>query len=154
MSNNTALVTIDTMPSAEARMLHMEVKNRGRGAVGNFIKYETAHTSNQYYYRLRKKGVMPIAPSRGNNGSVVEFKSSRAVSSQVRELESKIVQLEMALQVASITPAMRALAVLNSNMDSIGHRSRLFLASLIGKNLGKLTEKQETWLSDLERKSV
>lgn len=155
MTNSTALVTIDEMPAAEARMLHMEVKNRGRGEVSKFIKYETAHTSNQYYYRLRKKGVMPVASPRTNNkNSVVGLKPSRAVSTQVQELEIKIAQLELALKTAGVTPASRALAVLNSNMDELGYRSRSFLSSLIGKNIRQLTEKQETWLSNLERKVV
>ena len=149
MSNNTALVTLDTMPASEARMLHMQVKNRGRGEVSKFIKYETAHTSNQYYYRLRKKGVMPL---KSDNKNIVAFKSTRNETTEVQKLQAKVEQLEMALQVAMVTPAQRALQVLVSGMGEITFRSRSFLASVVAKDYSTLSPKQEKWLSDLEAK--
>ena len=150
MTSSTALVTIDTMPASEARMLHMEVKNRGRGEVSKFIEYETAHTPSQYYYRLRKKGVMPFKANSGNK-NIVAFKSSRSHTPEVQELQDKIKQLEMALEVAMVSPAKRALEVLVAGMDEIGFRSRSFLASIVAKDYNTLTPKQEKWLSDLEK---
>lgn len=150
MSNSTALVTIDTMPASEARMLHMEVKNRGRGEVKKFINYETAHTPNQYYYRLRKKGVMPLKSAAKNKNSVVPFKSSR--NTEVQNLSKKIKQLEMQLSAAMTTPAQRALDVLQISLGEITTTSRKFLCSIISYDRASLSPKQEKWLSDLETK--
>lgn len=149
MSNNTALVTLDTMPASEARMLHMEVKNRGRGEVSKFIKYETAHTSNQYYYRLRKKGVMPL---KSDNKNIVAFKSTRNEMTDVQKLQAKVDQLEMQLEASFVTPAKRAVEVLYSGLDGISHSSRKFLCSIVQRNSATLSPKQEKWLSDLETK--
>ena len=152
MSNSTALVTIDNMPAAEARMLHMEVKNRGRGEVTKFIKYETAHTPNQYYYRLRKKGVMPFKASNNSKNSVVPFKSSR--NNQLQDLSKKIEQLEMQLSAAMTTPAQRALQILQGSLDEITTTSRKFLCSVISYDRASLSPKQEKWMSDLETKHL
>jgi hypothetical protein len=156
MSTSTALVTLDNMPAPEARLLHMEVKNRGRGELTKFIKYETAHTRGQYYYRLRKKGVMPFKKTEaGNKNTVVSFKSSRNVADpRIQQLEAQIKQLELQLEAANVTPAQRALDVLAAGMGEISYRSRVFLAQLIAKDYASISHKQEKWLADLESKHL
>lgn len=152
MNTGTALITLDNINPKQALNMHLEVKERGRGELGKFIKYETAHTPNQYYYRMRKKGVMPFKSRKSDAANIVSFKSSRneVVNPQVRELESKLKQLELQLQAMSVTPAQRAMSVLSSGLDEIGYRSRSFLATIIAKNSATISAKQEKWLSDLE----
>lgn len=156
MSNSTALVTIDNMPAPEARLLHMEVKNRGRGELTKFIKYETAHTTGQYYYRMRKKGVMPFKKLENKKANtVVSFKSSRSVADpRIEQLQAQIKQLELQLEAAKETPAQRAIQILSSAYGSLGYRSRVFLAGIVAKDYNTISSKQEKWLADLESRHL
>jgi hypothetical protein len=154
MSTSTALVTLDDMNPKQALNLHLEAKERGRGELGKFIKHETAHTPNQYYYRLRKKGVMPLKAHNGGTQNIVSFKTAykEPVAPEVKDLEEKLRQLELQLHNLSVTPAKRAMAVLSSAIDEIEYRSRSFLATIVAKNCASLSVKQEKWLADLESK--
>lgn len=155
MKTGTALITLDQMEPSEAKLLHLEVKNRGRGAITEFIRHETNHSSGQYYYRMRKMGVMPFkAPEKKN---VVEFKSRRTeVSSQdrVAQLEKEIAQIKNLLAVVSITPSQRAIKVLSSAEDDLDPRSRKFLGSIIANNFASLSPKQQKWMADLESRYI
>ena len=91
-------------------------------------------------------------PLKSDNKNIVAFKSARNEATEVQKLQAKVEQLEMALQVAMVTPAQRALQVLVSGMGEITFRSRSFLASVVAKDYSTLSPKQEKWLSDLEAK--
>lgn len=143
-ATGTALVRVEDMSPREAFLMHTSVKERGRGAVKKFIDHETPYNGyGQYHYQLLKLGVMPM-----------KKRGAKAVVSQdnsvVSALESKIKQLEMQLSLAQVTPANRALDVLNAGFGELHYRSRGFLCSIITKDSASLSPKQEKWLSDLE----
>lgn len=150
MSTGTALITLDQMDPAEAKLLHLEVKSRGKGELTKFIQYETDHSKNQYYYRMRKLGVMPFKSSTQN---VVEFKSRRNVTpeqSRIDQLELELQQLKQMLGQMSVSPAERAIKLLSQVGANIDVRSRKFLGSVVAKDYQTLTQKQQKWMTDLE----
>lgn len=150
MSTGTALITLDQMDPAEAKLLHLEVKSRGKGELTKFIQYETDHSKNQYYYRMRKLGVMPFKSSTQN---VVEFKSRRNVTpeqNRIEQLELELQQLKQMLGQMSVSPAERAIKLLSQVGADIDVRSRKFLGSVVAKDYQTLTQKQQKWMTDLE----
>jgi hypothetical protein len=150
MTTGTALITLDQMDPSEAKLLHLEVKGRGRGELTKFIKYETDHSKNQYYYRMRKMGVMPF---KGSSQNVLEFKSRRNVTpeqSRIDQLEFELQQLKQMFGQMSVSPAERAINLLSQVGADIDVRSRKFLGSIVAKDYQTLTQKQQKWMTDLE----
>jgi len=140
-NSSTALVTIEGMTAREVLLMHTKIKKGGRGAVTAFIENETSYDGYpQYYYQLKKKGVAPIKP-RGTKVQELTY---------VENLEDRIKKLEMEIHAVRVTPSQRALNILSSHMNEIGHRSRVFLCQLISRDTATLTAKQDKWLSDLE----
>ena len=154
MTTGTALITLDQMDPSEAKLLHLEVKGRGRGELTKFIKYETDHSKNQYYYRMRKMGVMPFKSSQ----NVVEFKSRRnnisEESSRIEALEAEIKQLKAMLAGNQTTPAQRAISLLSNSYEDLSYNSRKFLSSVVSKNPASLSAKQQKWMDDLEMRHI
>jgi hypothetical protein len=150
MNTGTSLIILDQMDPSEAKLLHLEVKGRGRGELTKFIQYETDHSKNQYYYRMRKMGVMPFKSSSHN---VLEFKSRRNVTpeqSRIDQLEFELQQLKQMFGQMSVSPAERAIRLLSQVGADIDVRSRKFLGSIVAKDYQTLTQKQQKWMTDLE----
>ena len=154
MNTGTSLVTLDNINPKQALNMHLEVKERGPGELAKFIQYETAHTPGQYYYRMRKLGVMPFK-SRGSNKNVIEFKSRRTEvvvpEDRIERLEKEVQQLKQLLSSVSLSPSQRALTLLSGHSDQLNYKSKKFLASIISRDTASLSAKQEAWMSNLER---
>ena len=139
-STQTALVVIDQMTPKEALMTHTAIKNQGRGAVIAFIKNETPYNSYpKYYYELTKKGVAPF-----------KAQGPKKKAATQNNLQLRIEQLEMQLAVSLVSPAKRAMSLLQDSRDQIGGKSRRFLCDVVCYDRSSLTVKQEKWMTDLE----
>jgi hypothetical protein len=153
-NQSTALIAVDNMPPKEAFRLHVAVKERGRGAVKQFVENETVYDNYRaYHYQLKKLGVMPLS-KRGKNSAVSVKQTQSVADPRIQQLEAQIKQLELQLQTVTVTPAQRALDVLSAGLGEINYRSRVFLAQLIAKDYASISHKQEKWLSDLESKHL
>ena len=155
MNIGTALITLDNVSPKQALNMHLEVKERGRGELSKFIKYETEHTRSQYYYRMRKLGVMPFK-SRDDNKNVVEFKSRRTdlvapQKDRIEQLEKEVQELKKLLSSVSLSPSQRALTLLSGHSEQMNYKSQKFLASIISRDPATLSYKQEAWMSSLEQ---
>ena len=148
---NTSIVTIDDMKPADLRLMHLEVKNRGRGAMSEFIQHETPYTKSQYYYRMRQKGVMPFKGQSDKN--VLEFKGKGGVpanQSRIEQLEFELEQIKQLFNKMSVTPAERAIGLLSKVGTELDDLSRKFLGGVIAKDYATLSPKKQKWMSDLE----
>lgn len=144
---NTALIRIDTMEPREALRQHVQVKEGGKGAIVNFVQNETVYPAyGQYYYQLKKLGVVPFRKS-GVATEAPEMHYEPTLEEQVQELKRQ-------LAVAKMSPAKRAVDVLYGQFERLGTRSRSFLCTIIAYDRAHLTAKQEKWLKDLEDKNV
>lgn len=145
-TTGTALIRVEDMSPREAFLMHTSIKERGRGAVKQFVEHETPYTGySQYHYQMKKLGVMPF--NKRSNSVSVE-------NTRVAKLEAQIKQLELQLLAAQVTPANRALDILVAAFGELTFRSRNFLCSIISKDPVSLSQKQEKWLSDLESKHL
>jgi hypothetical protein len=152
---STALVVVDNMTTKEALGLHTSVKERGRGAVKQFVEGETIYGSySHYYYQLKKLGVMPLSQRGKKSTALVGQTKKVSPPSVVADLEQRIKQLEMQLQVAKVSPAQRALNILSADLNNLGDKSRIFLCAIVSRNSAGLSAKQEKWMSDLEGRTL
>ena len=139
-TQSTDLVVVDQMSAKEALAMHTSVKGQGRGAVSSFVKNDTPYDNYpKYYYELKKKGVVPFNPKGPKNEAPLRD-----------PLELRIEQLEMQLAISLTSPAKRAMALLQENLDYITGKSRRFLCDVVCYDRASLTPKQEKWMSDLE----
>lgn len=148
---STALVVVDNMSPKEALGLHTSVKERGRGAVKQFVEAETIYGNyGSYYYQLKRLGVMPLSHRGKKSTALVEQTKKVSPPSVVADLEQRIKQLEMQIAIAKVSPAQRALNILSSSLNDLGDKSRMFLCGIVSRNSAGLSTKQEKWMNDLE----
>jgi hypothetical protein len=147
---STALVAIENLTPREALEMHTSVKNRGAGSVTSFINSETPYTKNQYYYYMRKLGVMPFKTRNTSNKSVAK------TGDKLSQLEQKLKMLEAQIEASNISTGKRAAAIVHVAFDELNNSSRKFLGDMIAKDLPayKMSYKQEKWLSNLEQRFI
>ena len=140
---STALIRVDIMEPREALRQHVQVKENGRGAIINFVENETIYPAyGQYYYQLKKLGVVPFRKSGVATASPEMHKEL--------SLEEQVLELKRQLAAAKVSPAKRAINVLYHHFEQLGVRSRSFLCTIVAQDRSTLSNKQEKWLSDLE----
>jgi len=143
------LVVVEEMTPEEALTMHTSVKKRGRGAIIEFVHAETPYKNyGGYYYQMKKLGVMPMNPrGSGSNGR------QKPTSYTSNPLEERVQQLEEQLQNLNVSAGQRASKIAATAFDQLNYKSRKFIGDMIAKDLpsGRLSYKQELWLSGLER---
>lgn len=146
-TRSKALVAVDDMDPADALKMHTAIKSRGRGAITEFVENETPYgTYGNYYYRMKKIGVMPMKPQ-GSKGKSQQKQQSNP-------LEERIKQLEMQLQNLNTSTGHRAAKIAAAAYEQLNYKTRKFLGDMIVKDLPThtLSYKQEAWLANLESK--
>jgi len=146
-TRSKALVVVDDMDPVDALKMHTYIKSQGRGAITEFVENETPYgTYGNYYYRMKKIGVMPMNP-RGSKGKNQQKQQSSP-------LEDRIKQLEMQLESLNASTGHRAAKIAAAAYEQLNYKTRKFLGDMIAKDLPThtLSYKQEAWLSNLEDK--
>lgn len=154
-NNSTALVVVEEMEPKEALKMHTTIKQRGRGAIQEFVQNETPYKNyGGYYYQMKKLGIMPMTTRGSYDKSQQQQTAVVPTQSRIDALEEELRQIKSLLSKVNTTPCDRAISLLSSSYGALGYSSRKFLAYLVTHNPADLSSKQEKWLTDLEQKHL